>query len=86
MELRLSEITHTSGDLIPLSIPVQIFVSEDGVNFTEVAKASSKTPQYLGESFVCRFEAVNARYVRVKLLDNKPGGGTGFAEIEVFAS
>ena len=35
VELRLSEITHTSGDLIPLSIPVQIFVSEDGVNFTE---------------------------------------------------
>ena len=65
---------------------IAVSVSEDGVNYTEVAKASSKTPQYLGESFVCRFEAVNARYVRVKLLDNKPGGGTGFAEIEVFAS
>ena len=59
---------------------------EDGVNYTEVARVSAKTPKYIEEPYVCRFGAVNARYIQIRLFDNKPGGGTGFGEIEVYAS
>lgn len=63
-----------------------VSVSEDGVNYTEVARVSAKTPKYIEEPYVCRFGAVNARYIQIRLFDNKPGGGTGFGEIGVYAS
>ena len=63
-----------------------VSVSVDGVNYTDVAKVIAETPQNIEEPYVCSFGAVNARFIRIKLYDNKPGGGAGFGEIEVYGS
>ena len=63
-----------------------VSVSVDGVNYTDVAKVIAETPQNIEEPYVCRFGAVNAHFIRIKLYDHKPGGGAGFGEIEVYGS
>jgi len=62
-----------------------VSVSEDGVNYTEVSSMTPETPKTTDTPCTCTFSQVNARYIRVQLLDNT-GSGTGFGEIEVYAS
>ena len=61
-----------------------VSVSTDGVNYTEVANVSTAVPAALDEPCVCAFDPVNARYIRIRLLDNGSGKGSGFGEIEVY--
>ncbi len=60
-----------------------VSVSEDGVNFTEVAVMTDAKPDGFDTPCVCTFEAVSARYIRIMLQTSRPG--FGFGEIEVYA-
>ncbi len=59
-----------------------VSVSEDGVNFTEVAVLTDARPEDLNTPTVCQFDAVSARYIRIT--QDAARGGFGFGEIEVY--
>ena len=63
-----------------------VSVSADGLNYTEVANVSTSAPSAMDDPCVCTFEPVDARYIRILLLDNGSGNGSGFGEIEVYRS
>ncbi len=58
-----------------------VSVSEDGVNFTEVATVTDGRPDDNTTPCVCTFDATTARYIRINLSKRR----TGFGEIEVYA-
>ena len=63
-----------------------VSVSADGVNYTEVASVSTGVPAGTNDPYVCSFGPVDARYIRITLLDKGSGDGSGFGEIEVYRS
>ncbi len=60
-----------------------VSVSEDGVNFTEVAVVTDGRPDDMDTPTEVTFDAVSARYIRIKFDLTRPGLGMG--EIEVYA-
>ncbi len=60
-----------------------VSVSEDGITFTDVATVTDGKPADVNSPYVCEFDAVSARYIRIKL--NTPRAGYGYGEIEVYA-
>ncbi len=60
-----------------------ISVSEDGETYTEVAVMTEARPADYDTPTVCTFDAVKARYIRIKLDTSRPM--YGFGEIEVYA-
>ncbi len=60
-----------------------ISVSEDGVNFTELVVKTDVSFEDYSIPCTCSFDAVSARYIRIKLDRNRPN--LGFGEIQVFA-
>ncbi len=60
-----------------------VSVSEDGVSFTEVAVVKNVKISDLAVPLTCSFDAIPARYIRIKLDTVRPG--FGFGEIQVYA-
>lgn len=60
-----------------------IWVSEDGVNFTEVSVNTDVAISDYATPYTCSFDAVSARYIRITLDKSRPN--YGFGEIQVFA-
>ncbi len=60
-----------------------ISVSEDGVNFTDVATLTDGRPVDMDTPTEVTFDAVSARYIRIKI--DQARSGLGFGEIEVYA-
>ncbi len=60
-----------------------VSVSEDGVNFTDVAVVTDGRPENLDTPAEIAFDAVSARYIRIRVDVNR--SGLGFGEIEVYA-
>lgn len=62
-----------------------IEVSTDGKKFTQVVDQSKKTTPSTAEGVVHKFNAIDARYVRVNILKNSANPAIHLVELEVYA-
>ncbi len=60
-----------------------VSVSADGINYTDVATLTDGKPADMDTPTEVTFDAVSARYIRIKVDQTRPG--LGFGEIEVYA-
>ena len=59
----------------------RVLVSEDGVNYVEVAKVSGQDWNDMSAPLELTFDKVNTRYIRI---ESDSGRATGFGDIEVY--